>query len=178
MEAIKKLQWVEEDSWLATVANLLPLWLLSFAVMSEGFPRPLLSPGVAVISFIVAIVVSLLLLWKGWLAPDLLLYTFFPFVFFFILDEIHTSYKTPFILLCVLLLSAGMVAAQRSSSMTIRWLILLLVPIVAWVLASHAAQMYWQMVGDLGYVECMPGFEGCAPLTGTETPWWALFFKL
>ena len=116
METIKKLQWAEEDSWLVTVANLLPLWLLSFAVMSEGFPRPLFSPGLAVTAFLLAMGVSLVLLWKGWLTPDLLLYTFFPFVFFFIFDEIHTSYKTPFILLCVLILSAGMVGAQRSSS--------------------------------------------------------------
>ena len=177
MEAIKKLQWAEADSWLATLASLLPLWLLSFAIMAEGFPQPPLSSGLAVTAFLLAIGISLLLLWKGWLAPDLLLYTFFPFLLLYLFDEISTSYKTPFILLCALTLSAGMVAAQRSSSITVRWLVLLLAAIATWMLASHAVQSYWQMVSDLGYVECMPDFQGCAPLTGTETPWWVLFFK-
>jgi hypothetical protein len=95
-----------------------------------------------------------------------------------IFDEISTSYKTPFILLCALLLSTGMVLAQRSSSMTWRWIILLFVFAGTWALASHAVQNYWHMVDDLGYIECMPDYQGCAPLTGNETPWWVLFFRL
>ena len=177
MEAIKKVQWAEDDSWLVSAANLLPLWLLSLAITAEGFPRPPLSPELAVTAFLLAIGVSLVLLWKGWLAPDLLLYTFFPFLLLSLFDEISTSYKTPFILLCALSLSVGMIGAQRSRSLNVRWLILLLAAIATWMLASQAEQNYWQMVSDLGYVECMPDFQGCAPLTGTETPWWVLFFK-
>jgi hypothetical protein len=58
------------------------------------------------------------------------------------------------------------------------WLILGIFLAGAWLLANNAAGNYWQMVGDLGYVECMPDFTGCASLTGNETPWWVLFFSL
>ena len=109
---------------------------------------------------------------------DLLLYSLFPFILLFTFDEIDTSYKSPFILLCALILSIGFVGAQRSSSLGLRWLILLVFAIAAWVLAAHAAQNYWQMVGDLGYGECFPSTQGCPPLTGRETPWWALVFSL
>jgi hypothetical protein len=42
MEAIKKIRWGSEDSWIATLASLLPFWLLSVAIMAEGFPKPLI----------------------------------------------------------------------------------------------------------------------------------------
>jgi hypothetical protein len=161
----------------ATLANLLPLWLLSLAIMREGFPQPPVSLELAVTAFVLAIAVSILLLWKGWLTFDLLLYTLFPFILLFTFDEIDTSYKSPFILLCALILSIGFIGAQRSGSFAVRSLILFLVIMTTWVLAAHAAQNYWQMVGDLGYGECFPGTQGCPPLTGKETPWWALFFS-
>jgi hypothetical protein len=184
MEAIKKVQWQSEGSWMATLASLLPLWLLSVAVMVEGFPKPPIPLGVAVAAFVLAIPVSIVLLRKGWMEIDLLIYSLFPILLFFIFDEISTTYKSPFILLCVLLLSIGIVGAQRTSrstdSVTVRWLILFFVAAVTWVVASHAAQSYWQMVGDLGYgafpLECMPDTQGC-PLTGDLTPWWILFFR-
>lgn len=116
-----------------------------------------------------------------WLTPDLLLYSLFPFILLFSFDEISTSYKTPFILLCVLILTTGIVGYQFSlnkNSVGLGWLILLLVFIATWVFASHANQNYWQMVNDLGYVECMPDFQGCTPLTGKEPPWWVLFWSL
>ena len=181
MGAIMKIQWADEDSWMATLASLLPLWLLSFVIMGEGFPQAPISRGLAVTAFYLAIAVSIFLLWKGWLTFDLILYSLFPFILLFIFDEIHTSYKTPFILLCALILTIGIVGYQRSlykDSVTLAWLILLLVAIATWVLASHANLNYWHMVSDLGYVECFPGAQGCAPLAGNETPWWVLFFSL
>jgi hypothetical protein len=177
MEIMEKIRWADEDSWMATIAYLLPLWLLSFAIMREGFPQPPISLELAVTAFVLAIAVSIILLWKWWLTFDLLLYTLFPFILLFTFDEISTSYKSPFILLCVLTLSIGIVGAQRSSSVTLRWLILFLVAIATWVLASHAARNYWHMVSDLGYGECFPDAQGCPPLTGKETPWWVLFLK-
>jgi hypothetical protein len=178
METIKKIRWATEDSWVAILASLLPLWLLSFTIMAEGFPRPPISRELAIAAFFLAIAAGILLLWKSWLTFDLLLVSLVPFILLFIFDEISTSYKTPFILLCALLLSTGMVGAQRSSSPVLRWSILLIVTVVTLVLAAHAIQNYWQMAGDLGYVKCFPDYQGCAPLTGNETPWWVLFFDL
>jgi len=180
MEIIKKFQWFPEDSWLATLASLLPLWLWSLAITVEGFPKPPVPVEVGIASFWLAIVVSIVLLWKRWLPPDVLLVSLVPFVFIFNFDEISTRYKTPFILLCALILSIGMVVAQRNSSLTVRWLLLLFVTIAVLVFSSNAAQNYWHMAGELGHFEfgCFPDAFGCPPLTGNETPWWILFFGI
>ena len=180
MESIKKLQWFPEDSWLATLASLLPLWLLSLAVSVEGFPKPPIPVEMGIASFLLAIAVSIVLLWKRWLPPDVLLVSLLPFLLVFNFDEISTRYKTPFILLCALILSIGMVIAQRSDSLTVRWLSLLFVTVAVLVLSSNAARNYWHMAGELGPFEfgCFPDAYGCPPLTGNETPWWILFFRL
>jgi len=64
MEIIKKIQWFPKDSWLATLASLLPLWLWSLAISVEGFPKPPVPVEVGIASFWLAIVVSIVLLWK------------------------------------------------------------------------------------------------------------------
>lgn len=177
MATIKKIQWIAEDSWIAILASLLPLWLLSVAIMGEGFPKPV-SGEWAITAFFLAIASSIVLVWKGWLEFDIILYSLFPFILLFMFDEISTTYKSPFILLCALILSIGIIGAKRSSSLTGRWLILLLLAVTAWVLASHADQSYWQMVDGLGFpFECMPGTLDC-PLPGNLSPWWDLFFRL
>jgi len=109
-----------------------------------------------------------------------LLVSLVPFVFIFNFDENSTRYKTPFILLCALILSIGMVVAQRNGSLTVRWLLLLFVTIAVLVFSSNAAQNYWHMAGELGHFEfgCFPDAFGCPPLTGNETPWWILFFGI
>jgi hypothetical protein len=178
VETIRKIEWEDLGSWTATVASLLPLWSLSFA-----FAGPVSDDWayLVYVAFYLAIPVSIILLRKGWLTFDLILYSLFPFpfIFMFTFESIDTSYKTPFILACTLVLTIGIVGYQRSlnkDSLTLAWLILLLATIATWMFASHAAQNYWHMLGDLGY-ECMPGTHGCAPLTGNETPWWFLFFS-
>jgi hypothetical protein len=40
METIMKIRLAAQDSWMAILATLLPLWLLSFTIMVEGFPHP------------------------------------------------------------------------------------------------------------------------------------------
>jgi hypothetical protein len=179
METIMRIQWADEDSWEATLFSLLPLWLLSFAIMAEGFPRPPISIELAYIaSFYLAIPVSIVLLWKGWLEVDILLYSLFPFTLLFMFDEISTTYKSPFILVCALILSAGIIGARRSDSVTVRWLILLLLAITTWALASHAAQNYWQMFDGFYFpFGCFPGTQEC-PLPANLSPWWVVFFSL
>jgi hypothetical protein len=179
MEMIRKIGWADLGSWPATLGSFLPLWLVTLAVMAEGFPRPPLSPGLALIALILALAVSIVLLWKVWLTPELLLYSLFPFILLFIFDEISTRYKTPFILLCALLLTIGIIGYQRSlhkDSIKVAWLMLLLVFVGTWMLASHAADNYWQLAGEFCGA-CFPDGLGDPAFTGTETPWWNLFFS-
>jgi len=178
METMKKTRWVSADSWIATLTCLLPLWLLSIAILVEGFPQPPIAPALAVPAFVLAIFILLVLLWRRWLTLDLLLFSLFPFILLYIFDEISTSYKTPFILLCALTLSIGIVSAQRSRSDKLRWRIWLVINIVTWIFASHALQAYWDMVDkDLVFGDCFPYTQACPPLAGKETSWWVLFFR-
>jgi hypothetical protein len=131
--------------------------------------------------FLLSIAVMILLLWIRWFTFDLIFYSFFPIIPIFIFEEISPSYKTPFILLCTLLLTIGIVGYRFSLhkyTLGLGWLILLVVFIGTWMLASNANQNYRQMVGDLGY-GCDPYKSGCpAPLPAKATPWWVLFFRL
>jgi len=178
MGTINKIRLPLEDSWFATLACLLPLWLLSLSITVEGFPNPPISGELAVAAFWLAIATSIILLWRRWLEVDLLLYTFLPFALLVMFDEISTAYKSPFILICAFILSVGIVAAKHSSVLAQRWMLLLLTAVATWMLASHAARDYWDMVGNLVFGDCFPYTKGCPPLAGTETPWWVLFFGL
>ncbi len=177
MKTMQKIEWEELGFWKATLASLLPLWLLSLAIMAEGFPHPPISGEWAVTAIYLAIAISIVLLWIGWLEFDIILYSLFPFILLFMFDEIATTYKSPFILLCAIILSIGIIGAKRSNSVTVRWLILLLLAVTVWVLASHAAQSYWQMFDGLGFAfRCFPGTQDC-PLPANLNPWWVLFFN-
>ena len=168
MEAIKTFRQAELGSWRATVASLLPLWLITLAYTSLGY-----------IGFLLAIAVSILLLWKIWMTPELVLYSFIPLMFLFMFEEVYISYRTPFILLCTLVLTAGIIGYQRSlaRSLTLAWSILLLFAVAALALASHAGENYWQIACVSGCFECSPGAPGC-PASGELTPWWILFFGI
>jgi hypothetical protein len=176
MKAIRKIEWTAPDSWMVILVTLLPLWLFSFAIMVEGFPDPPISPEVAVLAFVCAIAIVAVLVWARWLSLDLILYSLFPLMLWVIFDEISTSYKTPFILVCALILSVGMIVAQRSPSEKLRWRIWLVVNILMWVFISYASQRYWHMIDDLVFADCFPYTQGCLPLAGDEIPWWVLFF--
>jgi hypothetical protein len=182
MQTIRKLEWVDLGSWPAAFASLLPLWLFSLAASAEGFPRPPISAGWGTVLFYLGLGLSILLLWKGWLTVDLLLYSLFPLFLLFYFDEISTSYKTPFLLLSALLLTAGILGYQRSlsHSLGLAWLVLLLSVVATWIFASHAVTSYWQMVGTLHFpAGCsMPYARDCPLLSGHEIPAWELFFSL
>jgi hypothetical protein len=168
----------DRRSWSILLASLLPLWLLSLAITVEGFPRPPISRETALASLVSAGALGIVLLWKKWATLTLLLFSLFPFLFLGPFDEISTTYKTPFIALCALILTTGAVGFQRYRSS--RWSLLILVSTAAvtLLLAWHASSAYWSMADDLGYVMCFPDYQGCPPLTGQETPWWVLFFRL
>ena len=164
-------------AWRKTVFSLLPLWLLSIAVMAEGLPSPPIPIGLAYVSLVLAVLVSVLLVWKGWMSLVLILYSLIPFVYLMIFDEISTTYKTPFVVLSSLLLSAGVIGYQHSRQNWAGWLILISVAIVTLLMASNAANNFWEMSADLGYQECFPDAYDCAPLAGRGNPWWILFFS-
>jgi hypothetical protein len=176
MELVNDYRPSERQSWLSILASLLPLWLVSAAIMAEGFPSPPVPVNLAVASLCVAIAVSPVLLWKGWMNVELVLYSLFPFVFLETFDEITTTYKTSFIILCVLILTAGAAVYQRITAVWWRWIFLLAAATLAYAAANHAAFGFWEMAADLGYEQCFPDYSTCAPLAGRGSPWWSLFF--
>jgi hypothetical protein len=177
VEDLKLVRQAKSPSWIPTLVSLLPLWLVALAVTAEGFPRPPISIELAAISLGLALGIGIVLLWQGQMTLGLLLVCFLPFLFLPTFDEISTTYKTPFILLCALILTAGIVGHLASPSHHLgRWLILVFAVAVTVAMAHHATFNYWDMVGNLGYVRCLPDAHGCPPLTGQETPWWILFF--
>lgn len=161
---------------MASLVSLLPLWLVSLAVTTEGFPRPPISPPLAIGALVSAVVISFAALLKGWMTVELLLVSFFPLMLLPIFDEISTAYKTPFILLCALVMTAGILLYRRSCPGPWRWLILLAATGATWLLAQHLALNYWQMAADLDYVHCLPDAAGCPPLAGRGIVWWRLVF--
>ena len=177
MKTIEYIRWADPPVWQATLANSLPLWLLSFALLPSP---PLFSEMPAGIFFVLFIAVIILLLWLRWFTPELILYTFFPIIPVFLFDEMSARYETYFILFCALILTLGIFGYHlnlHKGTLGLAWLILLVVFIGTWMLASHANQNYWQMVAELGY-GCAPDMPDCAPLPDNATPWWVLFFRL
>ena len=124
-----------------------------------------------------AIAASLLLLWVKWLPIELLLYSLFPFLLFIFFDEISTAYKTPFILMCALILSIGGIGYQRMNASRLKRVVFLLVAVVLTSFAAfNAVSGYWDMAENLGYERCFPGASGCSPLPEGAPAWWVLFF--
>ena len=153
--------------------RLLPLWLLSYAVMAEGFPAPPIPVGLAVTAFILAIVIGILGLWKDWIRVELLLYYVIPYWLMIRFDEISTAYKTPFILLCAMLLSTGVLGYQGIQNRWLRWLSLLLGAALTLAAAGVMVNGYWGLVSAGGYDACYPR---CLPPADPAHPWWMIFF--
>lgn len=179
METAKEIQRSSMPASVKTVASLLPLWLFSVAITAEGFPRPPISPEVAFTAFGAFILVNIALLLKGWVTIEFVLYSLIPYLLMVTFDEISTSYKTPFIFTCALILTLGVIPSQsKRFSRLQKWLFLLVVGILTLALARNATENFWHMASDIGYEMCFPDYQGCASLTGKETPWWMLFFSI
>ena len=155
MKTVTYIQWADPPLWLATLANLLPLWLITFALTADIS----LAFGIFVLALTLPAII--LLLWLGWITPDLILYSLLPFATLFTFEEIPALYKAPFRLLCALFLTAGIIVYRISlhkDSIGFAWLSLVVFFVGTYLLASNANQNYWQM-------------------TGNATPWLVFFFS-
>jgi hypothetical protein len=139
MDKIQETRRAAPLAWVQALVSLLPLWLLSLAVMAEGFPRPPIPVQAAAALFVIAIAADSVLIWKGWMTVAAGLYSLAPLALLFVFDEISTAYKSPFIVLCALILTAGLIGCQRTRLTWLRWRILLIVALAALVAALHAA---------------------------------------
>jgi hypothetical protein len=178
VQTIRNMWWVDVGSWQATLASLLPLWLLSLAIVMaySDIDIPI---GLLYIAFWLFPILSLVFIAKGWMTFEVLLYSLFPILLLFSLDEASMAYRITLILTCTVFLSIGIVGYHISlnrDKIGLAWLILLLVFIVTWFFASHANQNYWQVAGALGYNAC--DNDGCVSLTPKGTSWWILFFRV
>jgi len=176
MAKAKELLRVQMPSWGIVLIAALPLWLFSFAITFEGFPRPPMPLEVGVGALGLAIVISVVLFVKRWMTLDLLLCSLVPFPLVVTFDEISTAYKTPFVLACALLMTAGAIGYQYYRSARWRGLILLVAVVATLMLAWHSTDRYWKMTGALGFVRCLPDAAGCPPIPPQAPAWWALMF--
>jgi hypothetical protein len=163
--------------WKKILLNLLPLCLLSLAVMEEGFPHPPFPLWLAIAAIVCAVLSSILLLLNRWMSAELFIYSLVPFGFLFIFDEISTTDKTPFIALSASILTLGAIAGQLTRPALLRAAVFLAVAVLALAAATHAADQFWWMASDSGYGQCFPDYSGCPPLTGHEPSWLTLFFR-
>ena len=178
VQTIRKMWWVDVGSWQATLASLLPLWLLSLS-LAIGLSQIDIPIYLLYVAFWLFPILSLFFIWKGWMTIEVLLFSLFPILLLFSLDETSMAYRVTLILACTVFLSIGIIGYHISlnrDKVGLAWLILLLVFIVTWFFVSHANQNYWQMAGDLGYNAC--DNDGCVPLTPTGTSWWILFLRV
>jgi hypothetical protein len=172
------MRWVDVGSWQATLASLLPLWLLSLSIVIF-FSQINIPIGLLYVALWLFPILSLVFIAKGWMTFEVLLYSLFPVLLLFQLDETSMAYRITLILACTVLLSIGIVGYHISLNrdrIGLAWFLLLLVFLATWFFASHANQNYWQMAVDLGYNAC--DNEGCMTLIPTDNSWWFLFFRV
>lgn len=161
-------------SWLKTAASLAPVWLLAFAVTAEGFPNRHWPTWLAIPAFWIAIIIALSLLVFRIARVEVILISILPLAYLFIFDEITTTYKTPFIFFCTLIMSIGMIAYQHSTSRHV----LLFLPAAALLslfAAYYAADNFWAYTSSLDIGECFLDYTGCPPLPTDSPPWWRFF---
>lgn len=156
--------------------GLIPVWLFTLAVATEGFPRPPISAEAALACFVLGGLLVALALWRRWMTLEHAVYSLFPLHLMVVFDEISTTYKTPFLLMCAAGLTLGALIYFRvRARRPLGWLVLGATLLIVWALAWHATLGFWHMTAGLGYQECFPDAQGCLPLPATATPWWILF---
>lgn len=159
----------------AALLGVLPVILLTLTGLGEGFPSPLLHARVMFAMGILGVALVPLLIWKGWMWGGLLIYSFWAAIATQAgLDEIASSYKTPFTFLAALAVVIPALAFQFSAWRW-RWVILMVGLVLALWFVGRMAGQYWGMVDRLGYTACYPS---CLPVSGKDPLWWQVLLGL
>jgi hypothetical protein len=167
--------------WIQTAVMLASLWMMALAATAEGFPRPPISANLALFFFGAAILAAIWVFLKRWVGPEFLIVLFMPVVFTVIFDEITTTYKTPFILFCTLILSAGVIAYQvfaEDHYLKVALPLLLAAAILALLAARQVNGNFWAYTSSLHTGECFLDSIGCPPLPAGSPAWWSFFIGL
>ena len=167
--------------WLKTLAVLAPLWMLALTVTAEGFPNPPIAGNLALILFYAAIAAAILVTLKFRTLIELPFIILIPPSFVFLFDEITTTYKTPFIFFCTLILSLGIIAYQvlaDTRSLKAAIPVLLAAAILAYLAAWVAYRNFWAYTDSLGIERCFLDYTGCPPLPADHPAWWSFFFSI
>lgn len=167
METVREFQLGKQDSWLAALTSLLPMWLVAFAVSFEGGLRLPIQLAYAALGL--AFLLTFWLLWAGWISLDFLILYLTPFFWLYMLDEISIGYKTPFIYMAALVLAIGGLVAHRSNGPWPPALPLLVATVAAYFLLLNAVGNFWSLPND-NYAACFPY------CVYPDHPWWTVFF--
>lgn len=107
MEYVNEIRLADRSSWSNTILSLLPLWLFSLAIMVEGFPRSPIPLSLAIISFLSAISIIVILWWNKNISLEFILYCGIPLWLLATFDEIAVPYKNQYIITCTIILTIG-----------------------------------------------------------------------
>ena len=164
--------------WLKTLAVLAPLWMFALAAAAEGFPDPPIPGNLARVLFYAGLAVAILVTFLFHTLIELPFIILIPALYIFEFDEITTTYKTPFILFCTLILSLGIIAFHylvEKRSLKVALPILLGVAILALLAGMLASKNFWGYTDSLGIERCFLDYTGCPALPADHPAWWRFF---
>lgn len=167
--------------WQKTAAVLAPLWLFAVATTAEGFPDPPIPVNLARVLFYAAIIAAILAIIRFHTLIELPFITVIPALYIFTFDEITTTYKTPFILFCTLILSVGIIAFHylaETRSLKVALPVLLAAAVLTFLAAQVAMTSFWAYTDHLGIERCFLDYTGCPPLPADHPAWWRFFVNI
>lgn len=167
--------------WAKTAAFLAALWMIALATTAEGFPSPLIPSNLATFLFFAGLVVAIVVAVRYMAFIELPIITLIPLLYIFEFDEITTTYKTPFIIFCTLILSLGLIAYHylaQTRSLKVALPVLLAAAVLAFLAGMVATLNFWQYTESLGVVRCFLDSTGCPPLPADHPAWWRFFIGI
>lgn len=164
--------------WAKTAGFLAALWMIALAATAEGFPSPLIPGNLAPVLFFAGLVVAIVVSVRYMTFIELPIITLIPLLYVFEFDEITTTYKTPFILFCTLILSFGLIIYHylaQTRSLKVALPVFLAAAILAFLAGMFAMLNFWEYTDSLGIRMCFLDSIGCPPLPADHPAWWRFF---